>query len=63
MAPPSDPKNKKIYKQYAIFRCKWVFLGVIYVFFGVILQNFPGGMPSDLPRMVVLELIRDVTRL
>jgi len=38
------------------------------VFLGVILQNFPGGMPPDPPRMVVssalpLKLICDVTRL
>jgi len=38
------------------------------VFLGVILQNFPGGLALDLPRMVVpsallLKLICDVTRL
>jgi len=38
------------------------------VFLGVILQNFPGGMRPDLPRIVVpsalpLKLICDVTRL
>jgi len=38
------------------------------LFLGVILQNFPEGMPLDPPRMVVpsalpLKLICDVTRL
>ena len=44
-----------------IFRCKCVFLGVTWVFLSVILQHFPGGMPPDPPRMVVLKLICDVT--
>ena len=30
-----------------IFRCKCVFLGVICVFLGGILQNFHGGMHPD----------------
>jgi len=47
-----------------IFRGKSVFLGVICVFLGVILQNLPGGMPSDLPGMVVpSELPTIVTKL
>ena len=46
-----------------IVRCKCVVLGVICVFFGVILQNVPGGMPPDPPGMVVLKLICDVTLL
>ena len=63
MAPLSDPKNKKIYKQYAYFGCKCVFLVVFRIFFGVILQNFPGGMLPDPPTIVVLKLICDVTLL
>ena len=46
-----------------IFRCKCVILGVICVFLGVILPNFPGGMLPDPSTMVVLKLICDVTRL
>ena len=45
-----------------IFRCKCVFLGVICVILGGILQNFPGGVPPDPPTMVVLKLIYDVTQ-
>ena len=46
-----------------IFRCKCVFLGVIWVFLGVILQNLPGGMTAHPPRMVVRKLVCDVTQL
>jgi len=47
MAPPQTLKIKKFINSMRIFRCKCVFLGAICVFFGVILQNFPGGMPPD----------------
>ena len=48
MAPPSDPKNKKIINSMRIFKCKCVFLGVICIFFGVLLQKFPGHAPGPL---------------
>ena len=63
MVPPQTLKIKKCINSTRIFRCKCVILGVICVFLGVILQNFPGGMPPDPFGMVVLKLICDVTRL
>jgi len=61
MPPPQTIKMKKCINSMRIFRGKCVFLVVICVFLGLILQNFPGGMPSDPPRMVGLKLICDIT--
>ena len=62
MTPPQILKIKKCINSMRIFRCKCVFLGVICVILGGILQNFPGGVPPDPPTMVVLKLIYDVTQ-
>ena len=61
--PPQTLQIKKFINSISIFTCKCVILGVICVFLGVILQNFPGGVTPDPSRMVVLKLICDVTRL
>jgi len=56
MAPPQTLNIKKRINSMRIFRGKWLFLGVI-------LQNFPGGMPPNPPRMFGLKFVCDVTRL
>jgi len=61
--PPQTLKIKKCINSMRIFRYKCVFLGVICVFLGGILQIFPGACPRTPPTMVVLKLICDVTRL
>ena len=43
--PTSDLKNKKLYKQYAYFLVQIRIFRCNLRIFGVILQNFPGGMP------------------
>jgi len=61
--PAQTLKIKKFINSMRIFRCNLRIFGVICVFFGVILQNYSGGMPRDPLRVVVLKLICDVTRL
>ena len=55
--PPQTLKIKKCINSMCIFSCKCVILGVICVILSVILQNFPGVMPPDPSRMVVLKFV------